>query len=224
MLVQEFCSSFVILWLLQTPLRMYTVAVKIEGMEKRRRTTGLIHIIIGFFLLLKTYDLYKLSDEKASVALVLFLAIAVASLAYGFFRRRLDITAKHNAGLRLLQTVAFLSFGLLMYRLGKTIDYLSLFLWAFLTLMLFFSEKKVFQETVITFTTGGIKIPGTYREHLVEWQVLEEVTVRHDFITLFHQGKKYLQYQVMQDLSELEVVKMNAFCKEQIEQVDKLKT
>ena len=51
----------------------------------------------------------------------------------------------------------------------------------------------------------------------MEWQVLEEVTVRHDFITLFHQGKKYLQYQVMQDLSELEVVKMNAFCKEQIE-------
>ena len=196
---------------------MYTVAVKIEGMEKRRRTTGLIHIIIGFFLLLKSFDLYKLSDENTNLALVLFLSLAIVSLAYGFFRRRLDITAKHNAGLRLLQTVAFFSFGVLMYRHGKTIDYLSLFLWAFLTLILFFSEKKVFKETVITFSPQGITVPGTYKEHLVEWQVLEEITVRHDFITLFHQGKKYLQYQVMQDLSELEVVKMNAFCKEQIE-------
>ena len=104
-----------------------------------------------------------------------------------------------------------------MYRLGNTIDYASLFIWAFLTFILFFSEKRVFQETALTFTNEGIKVPGTYKEHLVKWEVLESVAIRHDFITLFHAGKKYLQYQVMQDLSELEVVKMNAFCKEQIE-------
>jgi hypothetical protein len=196
---------------------MYTVAVKIEGMEKRRRTTGLIHVIIGFFLLIKSFDLFKIMGAKATIALALFSSLALISLAYGFFRRRFDITAKHNAGIRLLQTVAFLSFGFLMYRLGKPmIEFASLFLWAFLTLLLFFSEKKVFQPTVITFMKEGIKVPGTYREHLVDWTILEDVTVRHDFITLFHKGKKYLQYQVMQDLSELEVVKMNAFCREQL--------
>lgn len=198
---------------------MYTVAVKIEGMEKRRRTTGLIHIIIGFFMLIKSFDLYKLTGEKVSLAIALFLAVGIVSLAYGFLRKRLDITAKHNPGLRLLQTVAFLSFGVFMYRFGKTIDYASLFLWGFLTLLLFFSEKKIFQPTLISFGNEGIKVPGTYKEHLVQWNVLEDVTVRHDFITLFHKGKKYLQYQVMQDLSELEVVKMNAYCKEQLEKL-----
>lgn len=196
---------------------MYTVAVKIEGLEKRRRSTGLIHVIIGFFLLIKSLDLYKYIGERSVTPIVLFALVAVASLIYGFFRKRIDITAKHNAGLRLLQTVAFLSFGMIMYRLGNTIDYASLFIWSFLTFLLFLSEKKVFQETVITFMEDGIKIPGTYKEHMVRWEVLESVAVRHDFITLFHQGKKYLQYQVMQDLSELEVVKMNAFCKERIE-------
>ena len=78
-------------------------------------------------------------------------------------------------------------------------------------------KNIVFQETLLSFTKEGIRVPGTYKEHLVEWNLLETVTVRHDFITLFHRGKKYLQYQVMQDLSELEVVKMNAFCKEHIE-------
>jgi hypothetical protein len=196
---------------------MYTVAVKIEGMERRRRSTGLVHVIIGFFLLIKCLDLYRYLGEKGNIAVILFAGVAAASLAYGFFRKRLDITAKHNAGLRLLQTFAFLSFGILMYRLGKTIDYAGLFLWAFLTLILFFSEKKVFQDTVITFSTEGINIPGSYKQHLIEWDVLESITIRNDFITLFHRGKKYLQYQVLQDLSELEIVKMNAFCKEQIE-------
>jgi hypothetical protein len=198
---------------------MYTVAVKIEGMDKRRRSTGLIHVIMGFYLLIKTLDLYKYLEEKAITPILLFAIVAVVSLVYGFFRRRLDITARHNAGLRLLQTIAFLSFGALMYRVGNTIDYAGLFIWAFLAFVLFFSEKRVFQETVLTFTSEGIKVPGSYKEHLVEWKILESVTVRHDFITLFHQGKKYLQYQVMQDLSELEVVKMNAFCKEKIEAV-----
>jgi hypothetical protein len=86
-----------------------------------------------------------------------------------------------------------------------------------LTLILFFSEKRVFKDTLIKLTEKGVYIPGTYREYLVDWQTLEDVVVRHDFVTLFHRGKKYLQYQVLQDLSELELVKMNAFCKEQIE-------
>jgi hypothetical protein len=196
---------------------MLTVAVKIEGMERRRRSTGLIHVIIGFFLLIKTLDFYRYLGETSVTPIALFAAVAIISLVYGLFRRRLDITAKHNPGIRLLQTIAFLSFGILMYRLGKTLDYTGLFIWAFLTLILFFSERKVFQETLLSFTKEGIIVPGTYKEHLVKWNVLETVTVRHDFITLFHRGKKYLQYQVMQDLSELEVVKMNAFCRENIE-------
>ncbi|HET7896802.1 MAG TPA: hypothetical protein VFL47_04015, partial [Flavisolibacter sp.] len=100
---------------------------------------------------------------------------------------------------------------------GKSIDYLSLFVWGLLTLILFFSERRVFKQTVLGFSEKGVLIPGTYRDYLVDWASLESVTVRYDFITLFHHGKKYLQYQVLQDLSELELVKMNAFCKEQIE-------
>jgi hypothetical protein len=196
---------------------MYTVAVKIEGMEKRRRSAGLVHIIIGFFIFIRCVDLFKYTDEKNILPVLPFAFVATLSLFYGAFRKRFDAPAKHNQVLRFLQTVTFLTFGVLMYRLGKQIDYISLFLWAVLTLILFFSERKVFQETALHISDEGIHIPGTYRDHLVKWDVLETVTVRHDFITLFHKGKKYLQYQVMQDLSELEVVKMNAFCKEKIE-------
>ena len=124
---------------------------------------------------------------------------------------------KHNAGLRLLQTVTFFSFGFLMLRLGRSMDYIGLFIWGFLTLILFFSEKRVFKDTLLQLTDKGILIPGTYREYLVDWGTLEDVVVRHDFVTLFHRGKKFLQYQVLQDLSELELVKMNAFCREKID-------
>ena len=196
---------------------MYTIAVKIEGMDRRRRSTSLVHAIVGFFLLIKSFDLYNYLDGRSLVPLLPFLLIGVLSILYAFFRNRFDITARHNAGLRLLQAVTFFSFGFLMMRLGQSMDYISLFIWGFLTLILFFSEKRVFKDTLIKLTEKGVYIPGTYREYLVDWQTLEDVVVRHDFVTLFHRGKKFLQYQVLQDLSELELVKMNAFCKEQIE-------
>ena len=67
------------------------------------------------------------------------------------------------------------------------------------------------------FDESGIRIPGNYKDYLVKWDELTEVVVREDFLTFFHIKKKYLQYQVMQDLSTLEVAKLNAFCREQIE-------
>jgi hypothetical protein len=198
---------------------MYTVAVKIEGMDRRRRSTSVVHALLGFFLVIKAFDLYHYLEDSTLLPSLPFLAVGVLSLFYAFFRSKVDLTAKHNAGLRLLQTVTFFSFGFLMYRIGRSIDYISLFIWGFLTLLLFFSEKRVFRDTVLTFSEKGITIPGSYRDYLVDWSTLENVVVRNDFITLFHRGKKFLQYQVMQDLSGLELVKMNAFCRERIENI-----
>jgi hypothetical protein len=196
---------------------MYTVVVKIEGMDRRRRTSGLMHGVVGFFLLIKSFDLYNYLLGQASWKLLPFLLVAGLSLSYGFFRVRLDPAAKYNSGLRVLQFMTFVSFALVMMQAAKKFDYVILLVWAVVTFLLIFSEKRLFAETALQFTEEGIRIPGGYKEHLVEWKVLESVTIRHDFITLFHAGKKYLQYQVLQNLSELEVVKMNAFCIEKIE-------
>lgn len=196
---------------------MFTVAVKIEGMDRRRRSTSLVHGIVGFMLLLKSFDLFHYLENRSLLPTLPFLAMGALSLFYGFFRSRIDVTAKHNAGIRLLQTVTFFSFAFLMFRIGRSIDYISLFIWGLLTLLLFFSEKRIFKDTLISFSEKGVHIPGSYRDYTVDWSRLESVVVRQDFITLFHRGKKYLQYQVMQNLSELELVKMNTFCKEQIE-------
>jgi hypothetical protein len=111
---------------------MYTIAVRIDGMERRRRSTSLVHAIIGFFLLIKSFDLYHYLDGRSLLPLLPFLAVSVASLFYAFLRSRVDVTAKHNAGLRLLQTITFFSFGFLMFRIGRSLDYISLVIWGFL--------------------------------------------------------------------------------------------
>ncbi len=196
---------------------MYSVTVKIEGVESKRRSAGLLHIVVGFFLIAKGADYYRFLNYESLLPALPFFGVAGLSLFYGFFRRRVDIFAKYNFWLRLLQVVSFTVLGFAIMNLGRTIDYIGVFIFAFLCLLLLFSERRVFKETTIFFDETGVTIPGSYKDFLVKWEDLSEVVVREDFLTLFHVKKKYLQYQVMQDLSTLEVAKLNAFCREQIE-------
>lgn len=196
---------------------MYSITVKIEGVESRRRSAGLLHIVIGFFLIFNASNYYRFTNYKNIWPVGLILLVASISLFYGFFRRKMDLSAHYNYWLRLIQVISFTVLGFLMLGTGRPVDYIGVFVFAFLCIVLMFSEKRIFQETTVYFDEAGIKIPGYYRDHLVVWQEISEVVVREDFFTIFHVNQKYLQFQVMQDLSTLEVAKMNAFCKEKVE-------
>ena len=196
---------------------MYSVTVKIDGIESKRRSAGLLHIVVGFFLIAKGADYFKYLEYETIVPVIPVFLVAGLSLFYGFFRRKVDIFARYNAAIRLIQVLTFLVLGFIVMQGGRTIDYIGMFIFAFLCFMLMITESKVFEETTIFFDESGIRIPGNYKDYLVKWDELTEVVVREDFLTFFHIKKKYLQYQVMQDLSTLEVAKLNAFCREQIE-------
>jgi hypothetical protein len=196
---------------------MYSITVKIEGIESRRRSAGILHIVIGFFLIFNASNYYRFTSYKNVWSIAFILLVASISLFYGFFRRKMDLSAHYNYWLRLIQVVSFTILGILMIGTGRPTDYIGVFVFALLCIVLMFSERRIFQETTIYLSENGIKIPGYYRDHLVKWDELSEVVVREDFITIFNTRQKYLQYQVMQDLSTLEVAKMNAFCREKVE-------
>jgi hypothetical protein len=195
---------------------MYSIAVKIEGIESRRRSAGVMHVLTGFYLIVKSADYLHELRTGNRWPVYPFLVVAVLSLTYGFFRKQVDRNNTYNFGIRVLQVLTFLILGFTMIHFGRTLDAAILFLWVPLGLLLAFSERRVFKETVIFLDEPGILIPGYYRDHLVPWQDLSQVIIREDFLTIFHSEKKYLQYQVMQDLSTLEVAKMNAFCQSKI--------
>ncbi|MGE5518547.1 MAG: hypothetical protein ACM3VS_01385 [Candidatus Dadabacteria bacterium] len=202
---------------------MYNIAVKIESIETKRRNAGLLHIILGFFLVLKAFDFYQYGNYSSIFPIIPLLIVAGLSLYYGFFRKRFDYSGNFNQWIRILQVVTFTIFGFAMLRVGKPLDYYGLFLWAFLSLILLVSERHIYKDTIILLSDAGIIIPTYYKDQLVEWHKLSDVIIRHDFVTIFNRNEKYLQFQVMQTLSELELAKMNAFCKEKLEGKEEVK-
>jgi hypothetical protein len=198
---------------------MYSITVKIEGIESRKRSAGVLHIVIGFFMIFNASNYYRFTNYKNVWPVAFILLVASISLFYGFFRRKMDLSAHYNYWLRLVQVISFTSLGFLMLGSARSSDYIGVFVFAALCIVLMFSEKRIFNETTIFLTEEGVKIPGYYRDYLVNWNEISEVIVREDFLTIFNANKKYLQFQVLQDLSILEVAKMNAFCREKVEGV-----
>lgn len=197
---------------------MYSIAVKIDGIESRRRSAGILHVLIGFFIIFHASNYYHITHYRHFWSVAFLLLIASFSLFYGFFRRKIDLSASYNYWLRLIQLMSFTFLGIIMVQAGaRPAGYFSVFVFALLCIILLFSEKRIFQETTIYIADKGITVPGYYHDHLIAWENLSEVIVREDFITLFHVKEKYLQFQVMQNLSTLEVAKMNAFCREKVE-------
>src|SRR4051812_20882532 len=153
---------------------MFSIAVKIDAIESRKRNAGYLHIINGFYLIAKAADYYRYIEYKNFLPVIPFLLIGSFSLFYGLFRRKIDISNHYNFWLRLLQFVAYLLLGVLMVMAGRFTFYISGFVFALLALMLMISEKRIFDDTIIFLDDNGIKIPGNYRDHVIKWNELTE--------------------------------------------------
>src|SRR5690349_4412 len=99
---------------------MYNVTVKIEGIENGRRSAGLLHVVIGLFLITKTADYYKFQDYKNFAPVVPYLLVGSFSLFYGLFRKKIDLTYKYNFWLRLFQSLSFAFLGWMTIGVGRT--------------------------------------------------------------------------------------------------------
>lgn len=199
---------------------MYLLAVKIESIEKRKRNTGLLHVFSGCFLLMGTATYFKTAHFQNLIAVIPSFLIAFASIVYGLFRNKLDAIAKYNPYLRILQFVAFAKLGISMIGPGSSWNYVSMLCWAVVSLLLLFTERRVFHDTDLIVKKEGIFIPGFFNRQL-PWSAIKEVVIRKDYITIFKTNEKYLQFELLSDIDTLELQKLNAFCKEQVNEIAK---
>lgn len=197
---------------------MLRIPVKIEGIERRKRSTGLLHVVAGFFLIANAGTYNQEHNYEQLGAVVPVYAIALLSLVYGFMRKRLDPQARYNHWLRLMQFLVFAVLGVLMINTGKSLTAASLFLWAGITLLLLFTERKVFHDTALLLEEDGIHVPGYFRDHVLPWAIIEELVLRQDYVTILRKDKKYVQLELLSPVSDPETDQINRYSKEQIAQ------
>lgn len=195
---------------------MFKISVKLEGIERRKRSTGLLHIVAGFFLVLNTGSYYSNTSNVNLSLMVPVYIVALVSLGYGAFRKKVDPAARYNHWIRVLQFLTFAFLSISLGHLISTLPLASLILWAVVILFLMFTERKMFEDTDLQIKEEGIFVPGYFRSHVIPWQLMEAFVLRPDFLTITRKDQKYVQLELLKGLTATEIQAINSFCRNQI--------
>ena len=196
---------------------MYKLAVKLDGIERRKRTTGVLHIAAGLFLLVKSVDYFGLQQYQKFIAVLPFFLAAFVSLLYGVLKKFWDPAARFNMAVRLMQVTVFTVLAIEFTAYNQTVSVGLLFAWAIGCLLLMFTERKVFHDAEMLFNRDGIHIPGYFTNRRLFWNNLTEVVVRPDYITLFLTNSRFLQYEVLKKLDAAVLDEIALYCTSQID-------
>lgn len=197
---------------------MLSLAVKLDNIERRKRSTGLLHIGAGCYLLAKGVDYLVFFNYRVFEVLLPVFAVVLVSLAYGFMKKSFDPAARYNHWVRLAQVGAFAVLGLLFANTGRQFDVWVLLAWAVICLFLLFTERKVFHDSLMVFNKDGIFIPGYFTNQRIFWGNIQEVVARPDYITIFKKNEKYVQLEVMGTADTAALQAITAYCQQQIRQ------
>ncbi len=195
---------------------MFKISVKLEGIERRKRSTGLLHILAGFFLVLSTGSYFSSTATASLDLMVPVYLVAMISFSYGALRKKLDPAARYNHWTRVLQFLTFAYLAISLAPHAGTLRLLSLILWAVVTLFLMFTERKIFEDTDLQIKEEGVFVPGYFRSHIIPWQLMEAFVLRPDFLTITRKDQKYVQLELLKGLSATEIQAINRFCQNQI--------
>ncbi|MBD0277217.1 MAG: hypothetical protein ICV81_04515 [Flavisolibacter sp.] len=195
---------------------MYILPVKIESIERRKRSTGLLHIVAGLFLIISIGNYSKYEQYQKLLPLLPLYTVAVLSLIYGLFRKKIDPEAVYIHWVRLLQFPAFIVMGFLLFPFSG-ISAFTLFLWAAVVLFLMTTEGKIFKIKGLKIAKEGIIIPSHLKDHLLPWTLIESIVIRPDFVTIFRTNKKFVQLEMVQDMDRNKIREIEVFSQQQIE-------
>lgn len=185
-------------------------------MERRKRSTRLVHIVSGFYLLAIAANYFIQLEYRHLTNVLPFLLVAIASLLYGFYFKKWGAAARYNQWVRMGQSITFFILSFIFFSLNRTLTGISVCLWASVEFFLMLTERQLFKPTTVAFFSEGIIIPGIILKRHIPWQLIEDVVARIDYLSIFLRNQKYLQLEVRDSINALDLDQINTYCKTQI--------
>lgn len=195
---------------------MYKLSVSRTGINKRKRTGQLLHVIAGLLLLLYIGSYYRGVGPSALVYFVPAVVVAVASIGYGLFLKKWDNRFRWNAAVRLGQVLSFSSVAVLVDVFAPIVVVVNLYLMAAICLYLLFIERQLHRYNYLLVSKGGMVLPRLLGAKKLHWPQVKNVVLRPDYVTVFLYNEKFVQVELSSNYSDRQLKEIEGFCREQI--------
>jgi hypothetical protein len=192
------------------------VPVKLESLDRRRRSAALMHVVAGLYLVAIGTTWFQKSGGGSLLPLLPLAGVALVSLVYGAGMKRFDARARYNRAIRLVQLAAFLGAAVLLFGAASTGTLVSLLIWVVVAGLLQASERRLFGQPALALVDAGVRVPGALTDHLIPWSVIESFIVRADFATILRRDQKFVQLEVAGPLDTAQLAALNSYSQQQI--------
>jgi len=194
----------------------YEIGIQIEKLARRKTHAPILHLLAGLFLLIKGADYWRYNDFSSWLSVSPFFLIGLISILYGLLHKKLDARHKAQPYIRGLQILCFSVLAFQFITSSHELDGLFSMLWAFICFYFFLMEKRMYDSVKLRIEDGGISLPGMFGRRQLDWVQLENLVVRADFVTIFFTEDRYLQYAVLDNVSEETLVEIGRFIEEKL--------
>jgi hypothetical protein len=181
--------------------------------EKLKRNGAWLHVSAG--LLIITHAFSHFNQPESSLVyfwcqLIISLDIFILVLAG---KDALYQLPRVNLFFRVVEITFFLVIGLMMLLQGKAITSIIHIALGIVYCYLFYCEKKLLEEKLLSFHHIGVTIPGMPESKFLLWTHINDVKANYDSILITTSEEESIVYDLRKNLDFVELEQIHEFCR-----------
>ncbi|MFY7838662.1 MAG: hypothetical protein ACOVP7_00240 [Lacibacter sp.] len=191
----------------------YNIPIFFEPFEKKKKAARLLHLLAGFLMIANAWGDFK-NPTPNLLFVVVQIAAALILISYAFTGKKWSANqGAANGIIRILGAVVLFHAASYFYTINDSLRSLLQVFGAAGLLLLFFTERKIFKQCVVTIDEKGVHTPANLKDRVIEWKDIENMIVKNDFVSINTVQNHFIQYETGAVLSELQMDEMNAYCR-----------
>ncbi|RXK58165.1 hypothetical protein ESA94_19335 [Lacibacter luteus] len=191
----------------------YHIPIFFEPFEKQKKAARLLHLLAGFLMIANAWGDFK-NPTPHLLFIVVQIAAALVLISYAFTGKKWSANQNATNGLiRILAAAVLFYAASYFYSINDSLRSLLQVFGACGLLLLFFTERKIFKQCVVTIDEKGVHTPANLKDRLIEWKDIDNMVIKNDFVSINTVQNHFIQYETGSVLSELQMDEMNAYCR-----------
>lgn len=188
-------------------------------MERRKSQILILHALFSLVIILLIPSVIAIMPSYNIYVITVFCTIAVACFITPLVLHKKNKLQQWNVIMRCSQSCMIGVIGVTLLVYAKWFSGFSSVLWSIVFAFFAKTERAIFNPQQMFINSIGITYLTVFKPIIIAWNTIDSVVVRADYFSIFKKNGRYLQFEMVDHLSEDGRKAISEQCKKLIELV-----
>jgi len=195
----------------------FTINIINPVIERRKSQILILHALSSLVIILLTPSAIAIMPSYNIYVITVFCTIAIAFFITPLILHKKNKLQQWNAIMRYSQSFMIGAIGVILLVCAKWFSGSSGVLWSIVFAFFAKTEQVIFNPQQMFINSIGIRYLTVFKSIIIAWNAIDRVVVRADYFSIFKKHGRYLQFEIVDHLSEDERNAISEQCKKLIE-------